>query len=101
ADEHVRGEVVAEQERGVAVRRREEPRAAVVQEVRLVDRLEPEREARLGEQREDGLGLALVRRPERRAPERALALRLERDNVPKLSGSRQRPLRCGRRRRRW
>ncbi len=43
ADEPVRVQVVAEQERGVAVRRREEPRAAVVDEVALVDRLQPER----------------------------------------------------------
>jgi hypothetical protein len=49
ADEPVRIEVVAEQERGVVVCRREEPRRAVVQEVTLVDRLEAEGVPLLGE----------------------------------------------------
>jgi hypothetical protein len=44
-DEPVRVQVVAEQERDVSVRRREQARPAVVDEVALVDRLEPEREA--------------------------------------------------------
>jgi hypothetical protein len=45
ADEAVRVEVVAEQDRGVAVGGREEPWTAVVEKVALVDRLEPDREA--------------------------------------------------------
>ena len=42
-DEPVRVEIIAEQERGVLVGRIEEPRLAVVHEVALVDRLEPQR----------------------------------------------------------
>jgi hypothetical protein len=45
----VRVEVVAEQERRVVVGRREEPRRAVVQQVALVDRLEAEAVALLGQ----------------------------------------------------
>jgi hypothetical protein len=45
ADEAVRVEVVAEQDRGVAVGGREEPRTPVVEKVALVDRFEPDREA--------------------------------------------------------
>ena len=50
----MRVEVVAEQQRRVVVGRREQARPAVVDEVALVDRLEPERVARLAERREDG-----------------------------------------------
>ena len=60
AHEPVRVEVVAEQERDVGVGRREEPRPAVVHEVALVDRLEPDRVPRLGERREDRHELALA-----------------------------------------
>ena len=59
AGDAVRVEVVAEQERRVVVRRCEQPRAAVVDEVALVDRLEPQRVARLAERREDGAAVAL------------------------------------------
>ena len=44
-DEPVRVQVVAEEKRGVPIRRGEQPRASVVDEVPLVDRLEPEPEA--------------------------------------------------------
>src|SRR5438128_677998 len=54
-DEPVRVQVVPEEERRVAVSRREEPRTPVVEEVRLVDRLEAERKPLLGERREHGL----------------------------------------------
>src|SRR5438105_2954697 len=97
-DEAMRVQVIAEEERRVAVAGREEPRPPVVEEVCLVDRLEPECEPLLGERREDGLGLPLGGRAQRRAPERALALGFERDHAPEISGgSRQRPRRCGRR----
>ena len=57
--EPVREQLVAEEERGVLVRWVEEPRAPVVEEVALVDRLEPEREARVGDEwREDRHRLA-------------------------------------------
>jgi hypothetical protein len=81
-DETVRVEVVAEEDARVAVRGREEPRAAVVEEVALVDRLEAEREARLGERREDSDGLPVARLEERGGPEVALARRLVGDRLP-------------------
>jgi hypothetical protein len=47
-----------------------------VEEVALVDRLDPECEAAiLDERREDGIQLPLARRPERGVPERALRRR--------------------------
>src|ERR1700686_2703974 len=72
-DQAVRVEVVAEQERRVLVSRLEQARPPVVQQVALVDRLEPEREPLLAERREDGRLLALARGPQRRSPEPALA----------------------------
>jgi hypothetical protein len=78
----VRVEVVAEQERGVAVGRREQPRRPVVQQVALVDRLQPQRVALLRKRREDSLDLPLEARPKRLSPERALLARLDRDRVP-------------------
>jgi hypothetical protein len=78
----VRVEVVAEEERGVAVGRSEEPRAAVVEQVPLVDRLEPERIGLLGQRREDRLELARVAGPERVGPEAALPRRFVRDRLP-------------------
>ena len=54
---------------------REQARRAVVDEVALVDRLEPEREPLVAERREDGLELALGLRPQRVAPERRLSPR--------------------------
>jgi hypothetical protein len=56
----VRVEVVAEQKRGVVIGRGEQARATVVEEVTLVDRLQPERVPLLGERREDGLALPLA-----------------------------------------
>jgi hypothetical protein len=61
-------EVVAEQERGVGIGGSEQPRAAVVEEVALVDRLQPERIAPLAERREDRLELSLLLGPQRRLP---------------------------------
>ena len=54
-------EVVAEQHALALLARREEPRPAVVDEVGLVDRLEPEREALGRERREDRLPVGLAR----------------------------------------
>jgi hypothetical protein len=85
-DESVRVEVVAEQERGVVVGRREQARAAVVEQVALVDRLQPERVPLLGQGREDRLGLALAVRPKRLRPELALGGRLLRDRPPDIQG---------------
>jgi hypothetical protein len=80
----VRVEVVAEQQRGVAVRRREQARASVVEQVALVDGLEAERVTLLAEPREDGLALRLVR--ERVVPEPALARGFLDDRVPQRNG---------------
>ncbi len=84
ADETVRVEVVAEQERGVVVGRREQARAAVVEQVALVDRLQPQRVPLLAERREDRLGLALAGRAQGVRPERALGRRLLRDRPPEI-----------------
>src|SRR5205823_13405974 len=65
AHEAVRVEIVAEQKRRVAVLRCKQPRPPVVQQVALVDRLDPERIALLAELREDGLALLFLRRPKR------------------------------------
>src|SRR5205085_10764524 len=51
--ESVGVEVVTEQERRIAVLGSEQPRPAEMQQIALVDRLDPERVARLGERRED------------------------------------------------
>jgi hypothetical protein len=83
-DEAVRVEVVAEQERGVVVGRREQARAAVVQQVALVDRLQPERVPLLAERREDRLGLALAGGAQGVSPKRALGGRLLRDRPPEV-----------------
>jgi hypothetical protein len=85
-DEAVRVEVVAQQERGVRVGGFKEPRPAVVEDVALVDRLEPQRVALLAERREDRLDLAVTGRAKRRLPEPALAPRLLRDRLPEISG---------------
>ena len=81
-DQAVRVEVVAEQQRGVAVCGSEESRRPVVQQVALVNRLEAERVPLLGQRREDGLLLTLGFRAQRVAPERALACRLRCDGLP-------------------
>ena len=83
ADEPVRVEVVAEQDRRVEIGRSEEAGTAEVEEVALVDRLEPEREARLGERREDRLELTLVVGAQRGGPERALPPRPPRRSSPR------------------
>jgi hypothetical protein len=82
AHKPVRVEVVAEQERRVVVGGREQARAPVVEEVALVDRLEPERVPLLGEQREDRLVLALAVGAQRVRPEPALRRRGLRDRLP-------------------
>jgi hypothetical protein len=86
ANEPVRVEVVAEQQRRVVILGREETRPAVVEEVALVDRLEPEGVELLGERGEDRLALPLVLRPECVAPEPALGRRLLRDRLPQVDG---------------
>jgi hypothetical protein len=77
-------EVVAQQEGGIGVGGLEEPRPAVVEEVALVDRLQPERVALLAERREDRLELTLAGRAKRLLPEPALAARLPRDRLPEV-----------------
>ena len=89
ADEAVRVEVVAEQQSGVCVPRFEQPRPAVVEQVALVDRLEAQRVALLGERREDGLVLALALRPQRVRPKGALRRRCLRDRRPDVSSYNQ------------
>src|SRR5688572_25839172 len=90
ADEPVRVEVVAEQNRRGGIGRREEAWTPVVEEVALVDRLEPEGEGDRREGREDRLLFPLGHRSERSGPERALALGLAGDHIPdrELSGRR-------------
>jgi hypothetical protein len=83
-------EVVAEQEGGVAVGGREQPRPPVVEEVALVDRLQPERVALLPERREDGLGLALFLRQQRGLPQPALTRCFEGDRLPEAGRYSQR-----------
>jgi hypothetical protein len=78
----VRVEVVPEQERGVGVGGSEQPRPPVVEEIALVDRLEPERVALLAERREDGVELALLLGSQRGLPEPALTRGLEGDRLP-------------------
>jgi hypothetical protein len=82
ADEAVRVEVVPEQQCRVRVDRREQPRPAVVEQVALVDRLEPERVALLAECREDRLALRFGL--QRLAPEPALVGRLAGDRLPQI-----------------
>ena len=81
-DEAVRVEVVAQQEGGVGVRGLEQPWPPVVEQVALVDRLQPEGVALLAERGEDGIGLALVRRPQRGLPQPALTRGFEGDRLP-------------------
>ena len=69
----MRVEVVTEQEGGVAIGGREQPRAAVMDEVALVDRLEPERMGGRREGREHRLRVAFVLRAERVGPARGLS----------------------------
>ena len=88
-DETVRVEIVAEQQRRVVVLGREEPGPPVVEQVALVDRLEPERVELFRQRRENGLTLLLVIGAERVAPEPALSRRLPRDRLPEVGGYNQ------------
>jgi hypothetical protein len=87
AHETVRVEVVAEQDARVAVGRRKEASAPVVEQIALVDRLDAECEALIGERREDRKLLPLRVRPKCCAPERTLPLRLAGDGLPERGGS--------------
>ena len=82
ADEAVRVEVVAQEDARVAVVGAEEPWLAVVQEIALVDGLEPDGKALLRERREDRLFLALGLGPKRGGPELALPPGLDGDRLP-------------------
>ena len=85
-DEPLRVEVVAEQEDRVAVAGREEPRPPVVDEVPLVDRLDARsRSAPSASGEKTGSRSRAPRGPQRIAPERALALGVERDLLPQVS----------------
>jgi hypothetical protein len=77
-------EIVAEQERRVGVTRVEETGPPVVEQVALVDRLEPERVAPLAERREDRLVVTLAVRAQRVLPDPALPRRLARDRLPEV-----------------
>jgi hypothetical protein len=79
----MRVEVVAEQQRELLVRGSKEARRAVVAEVALVDRLEPERESCVAQGGEDRLALGIIAR--RVAPQRALAGGLLGDLVPEVN----------------
>ena len=85
-DQSVRVQVVTEQDAGVVVYRREEARSAVVEEIALVDRLEPDGEPLVGERRENGQLLTLGSGPKSVAPERALPPCLHRDRLPDPRG---------------
>ena len=78
----MRVEVVAEQQRRVVVGGREQPRRPVVEQVALVDRLQAEGVALLGERREDRLLLAFAGRAQCVLPEGAFACRLPSDRLP-------------------
>jgi hypothetical protein len=68
-DEALRVQVVAEEQDRVPVAGREQARAAVVDEVALVDRLDRECEARISERREDRRAVARAAGAERVAPQ--------------------------------
>jgi hypothetical protein len=82
ADETVRVQVVAEQQRRVGIGRLEQPRPPVVEQVALVDRLEAEPVPFLGQRREDRLPPGS--RAQGLLPEAALLRRLARDCLPKI-----------------
>ena len=60
-----------------------------MQEIALVDRLEPQRVAFFRKRREDGFLLALWLRPQRVSPEGALACRLSSNRPPDARGYNQ------------
>jgi hypothetical protein len=86
AHETVGVEVVAEEDARVAVCRRKQASAPVVEEIALVDRLDPEREALVREGREDRKLLPFRLRPKCCVPERTLPLRLPGDGLPEPGG---------------
>jgi hypothetical protein len=90
AHEPVGVEVVPEQQCGVGVGGREQPRPSVVEEIALVDGLETERVALLAERREDRFELPLLLEPQRRLPEPALTRSLEGDRLPEAGRYSQR-----------
>ena len=81
-DEPLCVEVVTQEERRIRVGCCEEPGAAVVNEIPLVDRLHAERQLRRRERGEHGLGASRLERQEGIGPERALPSRLLDDRVP-------------------
>jgi hypothetical protein len=87
AHETVGVEVVAEEDARVAVCRRKQASAPVVEEIALVDRLDAEREALVREGRENRKLLPFRLRPNSCAPERTLPLRLPGDGLPERRGS--------------
>jgi hypothetical protein len=80
--EPVRVQVVTEEDARVAIRRSEEPRLPVMQEIALVDRLGTEREPLVRERREDRQLLPLIVRTKCGGPKRALVCSLERNGLP-------------------
>jgi hypothetical protein len=86
AHQTVRVEVVAEQNARVAVGRREQARAPVVEQVSLVNRFDAECEALIRQRREDRTLLPLGLRPKCCAPERTLPLRLPGNRLPGRGG---------------
>src|SRR5829696_247919 len=90
AHEPVRVQVVTEQERGVGVGRREQPRLPIVEKVALVDRLQAERVALLAERREDRLALPFLLGPQHGFPEPAFTRGLEGDRLPEAGRYSQR-----------
>src|SRR5262249_41875433 len=95
--EPVRVEIVAEEEPGVVIFWREEPRPTEVEEVALVDGLDAERVARLGEGREHGITLLLLKGSQCVRPEPTLRAGLGADGLPDIScRSPQRPRSSGR-----
>src|SRR5213083_3166789 len=84
ANEALRVQVVAEQKDRVPVAGREQARAAVVDEVALVDGLHGQGEARVRERREDRLAVSGTPRSERSPPERPVALGVEGDLLPEV-----------------
>jgi hypothetical protein len=82
ADEPVRVQVVAEQQRRVRIGGLEEARPAVVEQVALVDRLEPERVPLLAQGRENGYPGGL--RAQRVPPQPAFLRGLAGDRLPEI-----------------
>src|SRR5262245_9224917 len=101
AHEAMSVEIVAEQNPRVAVVGSEEAGLAVVEEITLVDRLEPDGEPVLGERGEDRLFLALGLGAQSGRPELAFLNRLNGDRLPerwiaRSQGAPGLPRRCAR-----